>query len=209
MIKWLLYAAGGLGAVVVLASAAWLYVTMSVETPAYAVQDAEGRFELREYEALIVAEVGREGPREAAVRSGFRALAGYIFARERPGDSIAMTAPVLQTAPVLRTAPGAGALEEPWRVGFVMPARYTLEALPPPATDDVALRFVEPRLMAAVRFSGRWTDARFQAEAAALEAWMSARGLAPAGGPILAYYNDPLTPGFLRRNEVLIPVAAD
>jgi hypothetical protein len=38
---------------------------------------------------------------------------------------------------------------------------------------------------------------------------MAAQGLSPASDAVFAYYNDPLTPGFLRRNEVLIEVAAD
>jgi hypothetical protein len=36
---------------------------------------------------------------------------------------------------------------------------------------------------------------------------MSRRSLTPAGPPEYAYYNDPFTPGFLRRNEVMLPVA--
>ena len=63
------------------------------------------------------------------------------------------------------------------------------------------------RLVAAVRFSGRWTDARFDRFARQLDEWARACGLAPAGPPEYAYYNDPFTPGFLRRNEVLLPVA--
>jgi len=40
-----------------------------------------------------------------------------------------------------------------------------------------------------------------------IDDWMRARGLVPQGPPEYAYYNDPFTPGFLRRNEVLRPVA--
>jgi hypothetical protein len=36
---------------------------------------------------------------------------------------------------------------------------------------------------------------------------MAERGLAPAAAPVFAYYNDPFTPGPLRRNEVLIDLA--
>jgi hypothetical protein len=35
---------------------------------------------------------------------------------------------------------------------------------------------------------------------------MAERDLEAAGEPIYAYYNDPFTPGFLRRNEVMIPI---
>ncbi len=61
--------------------------------------------------------------------------------------------------------------------------------------------------MAAVRFSGAWQDERMQDNEAALRAWLVERGLVATSPPTYAYYNDPFTPGFLRRNEVLIAVA--
>ena len=33
--------------------------------------------------------------------------------------------------------------------------------------------------------------------------WLAGKGLTPVGAPTFAYYNDPFTPGFLRRNEIL------
>ena len=42
-----------------------------------------------------------------------------------------------------------------------------------------------------------------------LRAWTREQGLTPTAAAMFAYYNDPLTPGFLRRNEVLIEVIAD
>jgi hypothetical protein len=36
---------------------------------------------------------------------------------------------------------------------------------------------------------------------------MAARAIDATGEPTYAYYNDPFTPGFLRRNEVMIEVA--
>lgn len=143
-----------------------------------------------------MAEVERSGSRGDAVSAGFRPLAGYIFARERGGDSIAMTAPVTQTPE------GEGT----WLVRFIMPQRYALEDLPGPASEDVSLRELEPQRMAAIRFSGRATDATVEEHERRLRAWMADQGLEASGEPVYAYYDDPMTPGFLRRNEVLIPV---
>ena len=198
--KWVVYGVGGLAGIAVLAGAAWLYTSSTIETPKYAVIEQEGAFELRDYPDLLVAEVSRGGARDGAVRSGFQALAGYIFARDRAGESIAMTAPVLQAK--------SAAAADPWRVSFVMPARYTLEMLPRPAQSDIRLGTMAERRLAAVRFSGSWSDALFQEKETALRAWLAARGLKEASPPIYAYYNDPFTPGFLRRNEVLIEIAA-
>jgi hypothetical protein len=189
----------GLGIGVVLLSAlavgGWFWAIRSVETPAYAVAEADGRFEIRDYPAMVVAEVAVDGPRREALSAGFRPLARYIFAREREGGRIAMTAPVTQTDG------GDG-----WIVGFVMPAEYDLADLPPPGPTPVTLRETPPARMAAVRFSGRADDALLAEREEALRGWMAARGLAAAGAPVHAHYDDPLTPGFLRRNEILIPV---
>ncbi|MFI0608556.1 MAG: hypothetical protein ACH37Z_11810 [Anaerolineae bacterium] len=36
---------------------------------------------------------------------------------------------------------------------------------------------------------------------------MARRGLVATGAPVWARYNPPITPWFLRRNEILVPVA--
>jgi len=87
-----------------------------------------------------------------------------------------------------------------------MPSQYTLDTLPRPAGSSVRLETLPPRRMAAVRFSGVARDASIAEQEARLLAWMTAQGLTPAQTPTYAYYNDPFTPGFMRRNEVLVPV---
>jgi hypothetical protein len=197
MKRMLWIAAGGLAVLGLGAVGAWIGAAWTVETPPYEAAVKDGPFELRAYPALRVAEVRREGSRGEAVRAGFGPLARYIFAREREGEKIAMTAPVTQT-PV-----GS----EGWGVQFIMPKDYALADLPRPAGEDVRLHEWPARRMAAVRFGGVADDASIAEEEARLRAWMAARGLTAGGAPLYAYYNDPLTPGFLRRNEVLIPLA--
>ncbi|MEL6183625.1 MAG: heme-binding protein [Myxococcota bacterium] len=176
----------------------WYAYLRSVETPAYAVVASERSFELRDYPKMIAAEVRRTGGRQTAVSLGFGPLAGYIFAKERSGERIAMTAPVTQEP--IDESGGA------WAVRFILPARYSMETLPPPASADVRLTEIPSRRVGAVRFSGRATDADFAARQSALEAWLARQDLHPAGAATFAYYDDPSIPGFLRRNEVLIPV---
>ncbi|MEI8178109.1 heme-binding protein, partial [Aestuariivirga sp.] len=76
----------------------WYVQTRNVEIAHYEVLQADGAIELRAYPPLIVAEVIRTGSRDQAVRAGFGPLARYIFAQERGGEKIAMTAPVTQTS---------------------------------------------------------------------------------------------------------------
>ena len=191
-----LWIVGGLAGLVLVAGCAAFAVTSNVEQPTYESITLDGDFEVRQYPELTVAEVTTRGERQEAVSAGFRPLAGYIFAKEREGDKIAMTAPVTQTTD------GGGE----WVVRFIMPSQYTLETLPRPAGSQVRLETLPPRRMAAIRFSGVTNDALVAEQEARLLTWMTAQNLAPAGAPTYAYYNDPFTPGFLRRNEVLVPV---
>lgn len=202
---WIALALAGLAAAGVVG---WYVNATNVETPKYAVERVEGPFEIRRYPAMVAAEVMRPGDRQDAVRAAFSPLARYIFGKERGGaDKIAMTAPVTQTPETIAmTAPVTQSPEsDAWRVRFLMPAGATRDALPEPG-GDVRLTDLPPARIAAVRFSGRWTDANFAAELRKLEAWLAAQGIAPSGPPTYAYYNDPFTPAFLRRNEVLLPL---
>ncbi|WP_086608971.1 SOUL family heme-binding protein [Erythrobacter donghaensis] len=169
------------------------------EQPDFAVVRADEDFELRDYPSLVVAEVSHSGSRERASGASFRRLAAYIFAQDRPegGEAIAMTSPVLQD----ETQPGE------WRMRFVMPSKYTLATLPP-APADITLTEVPARRMAAVRFAGYGGARDLALMEARLRDWLATQGLMPAGEAEYAFYDAPMVPGPLRRNEVLIPVAA-
>jgi hypothetical protein len=62
--------------------------------------------------------------------------------------------------------------------------------------------------MAAIRFSGNGSARDLALMEARLRDWMTGQGLMPAGEAEFAFYDAPMVPGPLRRNEVLIPVAA-
>lgn len=177
---------------VALGSSAWAWSMRSIETPNYTVMDASGPFEIRQYPAMVLASFNADGSRGDAVRKAFSPLANYIFAKERDDDKIAMTAPVTQL-------PG----DQGWTVSFIMPAERTLADLPSPP-GDILLVELQPRTVAAHRFSGRWTDQRFEDAASDLRVWLRERGVMASETTEFAYYNDPFTPPFLRRNEVLI-----
>lgn len=187
------------------------------EQPAYTALIDDGAFELRQYGPMLVAEVTHGGERGRALGAGFQRLAAYIFGRDRPGaqrdpterEAIAMTSPVLQdqraeiamTAPVLQDEAGVAR----WRTRFIMPARYTLASLPEPPSD-IALAEVPARRVAAARFAGYSSTRNLATAEAALREWMAERGLKPAGSAEFAFYDSPMVPPPLRRNEVLIPV---
>lgn len=186
------------------------------ESADYEVRRASGDFELRVYSPMIVAQVTSSGTRREASERSFKRLASYIFAKDRPegGEKIAMTSPVMQnrvdedrkidmTAPVIEERSEAGE----WRMRFVMPARYTLATLPTPP-EDIELTPVSARHVAAVRFSGWASNEDLARMEARLTAWIANEGLTPLGDFEYAFYDAPMVPGPVRRNEVLIEVAA-
>jgi effector-binding domain-containing protein len=185
---------------------------MAIEEAGYNVVKKEGKFEIRDYAPHILAETVVDGDIEKAGSKAFNRLFRYISGDNRSREKVAMTAPVSQeprgekiemTAPVGQR--GAG---EQWAVSFMMPASYTLETLPEPDDPKISLRQVPAHRMAAVRYSGFWSEKKYLRYKKKLEAWVQEEGLTIVGDPVWARYNSPFTPWFLRRNEILIPVDA-
>jgi hypothetical protein len=169
-------------------------------------------FQLRRYDACVVAEVVVAGSMDSAGNRAFRRLAGYIGGRNRARRSLAMTAAEVQatagrtigmTAPVVQEEHGDRHV-----VGFVMPAGETLETLPEPEDASVSLREVPDEIAAAMRYSGRWTESAYRERVARLRDAVGRAGLTVTGSPRWARFDPPWTPWFLRHNEVVLPVAA-
>ena len=186
---------------------------MAIEEPRFEVLEQDGAFELRDYAPYLVAETRVEADFESAGNLAFQRLFRYISGDNTAQQKIAMTAPVTQsrsdsrgekiqmTAPVAQQADGNG-----YRVAFIVPAKYTLDTVPQPSDPTVEIRAVPAQLIATWRYSGRWTTANYQQHEARLRRAIASRGLRVTGDPILARYNPPFMPSFLRRNEVLIQV---
>lgn len=184
---------------------------MATEEPPFKVVSSNGAFEVRDYPALVAAEVTVTGDRKDAAGKGFRLLAAYIFGANTRKQSVAMTAPVTQaastsekiamTAPVLQTG-GDGR----WVIRFIMPRSSTLETLPRPNNPDVHLVTVPPARMAVITFSGLARPDDIDAKTVELSRFVKAQHLQAIGPPLLAQYDPPWTLWFLRRNEVMIPV---
>lgn len=171
---------------------------MATEEPAYQLVEKSGAFEIRDYGRITLAETQVIDDFESAGNRAFRTLFGYISGRNQPGQKLAMTAPVMQQAE------GDGS----YRIGFIAPAQYSLQTAPAPADASVKLREMPPQRMAALRYSGRWTERNFEEHQAQLMTQVKARGLRAAGPVIYARYNAPFVPWPLRRNEVMVAVVA-
>ncbi len=177
----------------------WLLVTLAaipvwshtIEEPDNEVIRKLDNIELRQYALHVVAEVVLNATAEEAGNQAFPILAGYIFGKNKGEKKFAMTAPVTQAA-----VPGG------MQVQCVLPKGLTLVSAPEPLDARVQLRLVPASQWAAIRYSGTWSQSNYEEHLALLKAALDKAGVATQGEPVLARYNAPFTPWFLRRNEV-------
>lgn len=183
----------------------------AIEEPRHEVlRPIDARTELRRYAPYVVAEVVLETDAADAGNQAFPILAGYIFGKNKGERKLEMTAPVTQsaapvklamTAPVTQSAADGGT-----RVQFVLPADVTLATAPEPLDPRVRLREEPAATWAVIRYSGTWSQANYAEHLAALRAAVAAAGVQTEGEPVWARYNGPMTPWFLRRNEIWLAV---
>ena len=166
---------------------------IAIEEPVYQVEKAweAEQIEIRAYAPRVMAVTGMNEDSD----SGFRVLAGYIFGGNAEEQKIAMTAPVQQSM--------AGEKE----MAFMIPAEYALEDLPEPEDQRVSFREAPAYTAAVIQFSG-WASAEKADENwQQLRQFLIAEGIDITGEPTLNQYNPPWTLSFMRRNEIIVPVA--
>jgi len=207
--------AGVLIAIPIALIGAWMavgYATVKdIETPKYSVAEKKKGYEIRAYDKYIRAEVTLEGEYRDTLYSGFRQVADYIFGNNQARSSIAMTAPVIQersekiamTAPVIQEKGGQA---RTYTVAFIMPSAYSMETLPLPVNEAIRLREVPPKRFAVLKFSGYATEKRAARKTKTLLDFLKRDGISARGEPIVAQYNPPWTPPFMRRNEIQVEI---
>lgn len=204
MRKEVLAGAAAIGAALIGGAAIYYFREKQTEEPDYRALTSEGDYQIRDYPAVTVAETVVEGPRKDALGRGFGVLADYIFARSRDGEKLSMTVPVMQDAgdPMASDPPlFDDELEGAWRTRFVMPSGRDAEDLPEPPAG-VELVEIPPRKVAVVSFGGVADDKLLAEQEDRLRGWLARRGEAVEAEPEYAFYNSPMIPGPLRRNEV-------
>ena len=166
---------------------------IAIEEPVYQVEKAweAEQIEIRAYAPRVMAVTGMAEDSDG----GFRVLAGYIFGGNAEEQKIAMTALVQQSM--------AGEKE----MAFMMPAEYALEDLPKPEDQRVSFREAPAYTAAVIQFSG-WASAdKADENWQQLRRFLIAEGIDITGEPTLNQYNPPWTLPFMRRNEIIVPVA--
>ena len=178
----------------------------AIEEPEYEVIKTVDKVEFRKYSPYVVAEVVVDATAEDAGNRAFPILAGYIFGKNKGSRKFAMTAPVTQTSEPTRidmTVPVTQAtLMGTVRVQFVLPKGVTMAMAPEPIDPRIQLRLVPAGNWAVLSYSGSWSQANYQEHLSELKALLEAQGVTTQGETVLARYNAPFTPWFMRRNEI-------
>jgi effector-binding domain-containing protein len=167
-----------------------------VEPARYKVLKRIGKIEIRRYPRFVIARVDGYGD------GGFNILFRFITGNNRQKSDIAMTAPVVSEQ-IAMTSP---VLSETGSIAFIMPEGFTRETTPEPLDERVKIVEIPERTVAALRFSGRWSDSVFKKKTEDLLVEIKNAGLKTAGQVFSMRYNGPYTPWFMRRNEVAVEV---
>lgn len=150
-----------------------------------------GKVEIRKFLPCVMADVLVNADYESAGNIGFRPLVTYISSNQ-----IAMTAPVILEA----NSPKF------WTVSFVMPAGKTLKDFPIPSDSRVSLREISEQYAAALPFLGKANQKKIDAMSRQLYQILHRENIVPADQLQIARFNPPWKPGFLRYNEVILPI---
>jgi hypothetical protein len=166
------------------------------ESAPYKVVRSDGKFELREYPTLTVVETPMAGPK--GDDGGFMRLFRFITGANEAKQKIAMTTPVFMSGnPTSLT------------MAFVLPADLPADSVPRPADGTLTMHKLPAGRFAVLRFSGG-QNAKNEAESLLrLQSWLEQERLPAPGRPVYAYFDPPWTPGFLRRNEVMLRTEGD
>ena len=168
---------------------------MALEQPQYSVEKIVDEVEYRNYESHFVAQCNLKDISDLNVASnaGFRQLFNYISGDNAANEKVAMTVPVQQVP-----------TESGWSVSFVVPRSFYSTGAPKPKNPNVKIVEVPGGRVAAILYRGFWNSEAFEKQSAVLLSKLAEQGANPSGPVFSAVYNPPLTPPFLRRNEVLV-----
>lgn len=201
-----------IGAVLFLIVLALANNANALEKPEYDVLYKDGKIEYRLYKPYILVEtVVDSDDFDAASEEGFDRLFGYISGDNGVDEKISMTAPVQmaragETFDINREMDANRALEGV-KMSFMLPSEYSIEAAPQPTDSRVKITPIPEKLVAVIRFSGRWTESNLAKNEAKLVENIRAANLQTFGPSVFAAYHPPFMPPFLRRNEIQFEVS--
>lgn len=178
----------------ILAFGAYRFSRFAYETAPYTVVTQNGDFEIRDYPDLVVVTTPMKTNSWKSSDS-FQRLFGYISGENESAKKISMTTPVFTRQDGSKRS-----------MSFVVSQELAKQGAPSAVNDQVQVETIPGGHFAVYRFSGSWSPERFEQGKQILAQWLKDKGLEPIGEPVIAGYDPPFTPNFLRRNEVLVRV---
>ena len=169
----------------------------SFEEPNMKPLHSDKNIEIRAYDPALLMSVTMDSASDDAMNDGFMMLFDYITGDNADKSKIKMTAPVLREF-----------ANNAQTVSFFAPNHFTKDTLPKPNNKMIKISEWAPETsFAVITFSGRWTKENFNEQAHILQNYITKQGYQTLPSqPSYAYYNDPMTPWFMRKNEIWVAV---
>ena len=175
------------------------------ESAEYRVVISDGGLEVRDYADLVLVSTGMQFDAQGNDGS-FSRLFRYISGDNGEQQKVAMTIPVFMQRGGRNGSEDSETQQQQGQMAFVVPRQVAENGAPQPGNANVRLRDRSGGKFAVLRFSGQMEDAPLDEKENELRGWMEQQNLAAAGPVEFAGYDPPWTPGFLRRNEIMIRV---
>ena len=179
----------------------WANISIAYEETSYRILAANQIYEIREYDDRLAVQTSQENGQNRA----FRKLFKYISGSNISSTKIEMTIPVTQSIKIDMTTPVTQKFQDGKIImRFFLPRKFQLETAPQPLSENLSITVVKGGKYAVMKYSGRSTVKNFEKHSKLLLEALSINKITTLGDPIKATFNGPLTPFFVRRNEVMV-----
>lgn len=165
------------------------------ESLKYDTLRVEGKIEIRQYYNFNIVEYDNEN--DPGISNGFGSLFRYISNDNKTQEKISMTVPVIEEM-----------IEDRKKMAFVIPQKMG-DRIPEPNNPKLNIKGFTKGLFGVIKYSGFSNTSKEAKKQGELKSWLKGKGYKLESNFMLAFYNPPLTPPFLRRNEVWVRVSKD
>ncbi len=181
----------------------WANISIAYEETSYRIVATNKNYEIREYDDRLAVQTSQENGQNKA----FRELFKYISGSNTSSMKIEMTIPVTQSIKIDMTTPVTQKFQDGKIImRFFLPRKFQPETAPQPLNEDLSIVVVKGGKYAVMKYSGRSTVKNFEKHSNLLLKALSVNEITTLDDPIKATFNGPLTPFFVRRNEVMIRI---
>ena len=162
------------------------------ESPKYDIIKSDGSIEIRKYYDFYIVEYDND--KDPDISNGFGSLFSYISTDNKENRKISMTIPVIEEV--------SG---DKKKMAFVVPKKL-YNKIPEPNNPLLNIREFRSGLFGVIRYSGLSSRSKEEKKTSILSKWLRDNGYKIDSNFMLAFYNPPFTPPFLRRNEIWVRV---